>query len=99
MEPINRPDLAEARLKLALNYNPNYALAHYDLWQLYLKTGDEPKSMDHQNKFKLLWQQADEDVKRIYGFWNLKSKTQIFFSSGTPEGKRNSETSVEFSPG
>ena len=68
MEPINRPDLAEARLKLALNYNPNYALAHYDLWQLYLKTGDEEKSINHQNKFKLLWQQADEDVKGIYGF-------------------------------
>jgi len=66
--PINRPDLAEARLKLALNYNPNYALAHYDLWQLFLKIGDEQKSMDHQNKFKLLWQQADEDVKGIYGF-------------------------------
>ena len=66
-EPINRPDLAEARLKLALNYNPNYALAHYYLWQLYLKKGDEQKSMDHQNKFKSLWQQADEDVKGIYG--------------------------------
>jgi len=67
-EQINRPDLAEARLKLALNYNPDYALAHYDLWQLYLKTGDAEKSMDHHNKFKLLWQQADEDVKGIYGF-------------------------------
>lgn len=64
---INRLDLAEERFNKALEYNPNYALAHYNLAELYSQKGDEEKAREKLDSFRELWQGADEDVKALYG--------------------------------
>jgi len=64
---INRLDIARVRLEMALEYNPNYALAHYHLWQLYRKIGNSEQANEHYDKFNKLWKGADPIVKQIYG--------------------------------
>jgi Tfp pilus assembly protein PilF len=64
---INKPDLAEKRFLLALEYNPNYALAHYDLWRLYQIEGKNEQANQHLLKFKDIWKNADPEIKHIYG--------------------------------
>lgn len=65
--PIARTAAAQQRLKKALQYNPNFALAHYHLWQLYGKDGSNKTSRHHRQKFEILWHEADPDLKVAYG--------------------------------
>lgn len=67
MQPrLNRLDLAEKRFRKALEYNPNFAFAHYNLWQLFEKTGDDQKAQQEKEKFFSLWQHADSEAKKIF---------------------------------
>ena len=66
MEPtIDRFDDAEYRLKQALEYNPNYALAHYQLGKVYEKMKIIAKAKKHYEKFLDLWKDADEDLPEL----------------------------------
>ena len=42
---------SENRFKLALEYNPHYALAHYYLWTLYNNAGQTVKAENHKQSF------------------------------------------------
>jgi tetratricopeptide (TPR) repeat protein len=64
---LNRLDLAEIRLQKALEYNKNFALAHYNLYRLYEKRGLMQKSETEFKIFKKLWSNADPGVKKLYG--------------------------------
>ena len=62
----NYYDRAEECFNNALEYNENYALTHYNLWQLYEERGEHDKASASYRKCKELWTQADVDVKRRY---------------------------------
>ena len=60
-------DLAEQKFLAALEFNPNFALAHYNLWRLCEKKGETEKAAQEKEKFYDLWNNADEGVKGIFG--------------------------------
>ncbi|MBC8180313.1 protein kinase, partial [candidate division KSB1 bacterium] len=57
----------EKRLRIALDYNPNYALGFYNLGRYFNKAGDNNSANTQIRKFKELWKDADKNVKMIYG--------------------------------
>jgi len=56
---------AEYYLGDALAYNPNYALAHYYFYKLFLKQKKYHKALLHGNIFLKLWSNADKDIIKI----------------------------------
>jgi len=56
---------AEYYLRDALAYNPNYALAHYYFYKLFLKQKKYEKALLHGNIFLKLWSNADKDIIKI----------------------------------
>jgi serine/threonine protein kinase len=62
---IERYEMAEQCLLLALDYNPNYALAHYQLAKLYEKKKYFVKAKYHVEKFLNLWKDADKDLPEL----------------------------------
>jgi tetratricopeptide (TPR) repeat protein len=60
-----RYEMAEQRLFQALDYNPNYALAHYHLGKLYEYQKKYIKALNHVKKFLDLWKDADEDLPEV----------------------------------
>jgi hypothetical protein len=67
---INKPEFAEKRFLMALDFNPNYAFAHYHLWKLYQSEGKTELATVYLKKFRDTWKDADNDVKKIYGILN-----------------------------
>ncbi|MCK5367698.1 MAG: protein kinase, partial [Cyclobacteriaceae bacterium] len=67
---INREDYAEERFKKALEYNPNFAMAHYNLWKLYEKTNNINKANEEREIFANLWNDADIILKKLYEISN-----------------------------
>jgi tetratricopeptide (TPR) repeat protein len=65
-QQINQKELAEERFLKALEYNPNYALAHYNLWKLYDQEGKIDQAGKHLDQFKKIWENADQEVKLKY---------------------------------
>jgi tetratricopeptide (TPR) repeat protein len=65
-DKINQRHLAEERFLKALEYNPNYAFAHYNLWKLYDQEGNTDLASRHLNEFKKIWENADQEVKIKY---------------------------------
>ena len=57
---------AEAILLKALDHNPNFAMAHYQLWKFYSKAGSNNKASQHKQKFEHLWRNADDDAKKTF---------------------------------
>lgn len=68
--PLSRPTLAEERLLRALEYNSNYALAYYYLWQLDRQTGADDAAQQALKRVQELWRNADPDLRKIYGIPN-----------------------------
>jgi serine/threonine protein kinase len=58
---------AEKYFVKSLEYNPNYALAHYNLRKLYRSQNDKIKTPLHQQKLTEIWGNADANIKNIYG--------------------------------
>ena len=52
---IERTNLARKRFEMALDYNPNYALAHYYLSRVYEHTGDAENQQKCDDRFQELW--------------------------------------------
>lgn len=67
LNQINRTDLAEKRFRKALEYNPNYALAHYNLWRLFQLKGQSDSANVHHEKLHKIWNGADLVVNQAYG--------------------------------
>jgi tetratricopeptide (TPR) repeat protein len=67
---INREDYAEERFRKALDYNPNFAMAHYNLWQLYKNTNKINKAKEEEEIFANLWKDADINLKKLYKLGN-----------------------------
>lgn len=53
---------AKKELQLALAYNPNYALAHYYLYKLFLKLKDYKEANGNANIFLKRWSEADKNI-------------------------------------
>ena len=64
-KPLERYDLAAKRLEKALAYNPNFALAYYQLYQLNKLRGEIAESTEHAKRFLYLWRNADRDLPQI----------------------------------
>lgn len=60
---LNLVHLASERYNKAIDYNPNYALAHYNLWKCYTEVGDLDKAEEHKDRFAEIWAEADEELK------------------------------------
>jgi len=75
---MNELDLAEIRLKKALEYNPNYALAHYNLEKVYSQKGEREKAQEALERFRELWNGADADVKELYSIAELTPTQKVF---------------------
>ncbi|MBN1558780.1 protein kinase, partial [candidate division KSB1 bacterium] len=56
---------AKTQLESALAYNPNYAMARYQLWRLYENAGQIEKSRQELAHLQLLWDKADADVREL----------------------------------
>lgn len=67
---INREDYAEERFRKALEYNPNFAMAHYNLWKLYLNTNKKNEAKEKQEIFKKLCYDADIFFTKLYNLRN-----------------------------
>jgi serine/threonine protein kinase/tetratricopeptide (TPR) repeat protein len=63
---INREDYAEERFRKALDYNPNFAMAHYNLWQLYKNSNKINKAKEEREIFANLWRDADINLKKLF---------------------------------
>ncbi len=75
MEPtIERFDGAENCLQQALEYNPNFALAHYQLGKVYEKKKNFVKAKYHVEKFLNLWKDADKDLPELIDGKKLLAK-------------------------
>jgi tetratricopeptide (TPR) repeat protein/predicted Ser/Thr protein kinase len=59
---INRPDLAEKRLKKSLEYNPYHPQSHFYLCRLYDKKGNSSLAEFHRQKFNHIWRDADPEL-------------------------------------
>ncbi|MBN1482317.1 hypothetical protein EH223_08980 [candidate division KSB1 bacterium] len=68
--PFNRHQLSRERLLKALEYNSNYAMAHYYLWQLSRQTGADDAGQQALNRIQELWRNADPEARKIYGIPN-----------------------------
>lgn len=64
---IDRLDDAQRRFLRALEYNENYPLAHYNLWKLHHRLGNEEEAQKYFESFRALWENADDDLKWLYG--------------------------------
>ena len=64
---INRPDLAEKRLKKSLEYNQNDALSNFYLSRIYDKKGNLSQADFHRQKFSQIWRDADPDLLSSIG--------------------------------
>jgi tetratricopeptide (TPR) repeat protein len=60
-------NMAEERFKKALDYNPNFAFTYHNLSRLYVTQGEQEKAAEALSRFKVLWDRADPEVKRLYG--------------------------------
>jgi serine/threonine protein kinase/tetratricopeptide (TPR) repeat protein len=67
---INREDYAEERFRKALDYNPNFAMTHYNLWQLYENSKKINKAKEEREIFANLWKDADINLKKLYKLGN-----------------------------
>jgi len=64
---FNQTSRAQSQLEKALVYNSNYAMAHYNLWQLFRANGDDDKSQKALTSIQTIWSDADPDVRALYG--------------------------------
>lgn len=64
---INRLDDAERRFLKALEYNESYPFAHYNLWRLHRGLGNEEEAQQYFESFRALWENADDELKWLYG--------------------------------
>lgn len=63
---FNNDKLAEGYFKKSLAYNPYFALAHYNLRELYTRRGDQKNTQIHSQKLNTVWRNADAVIKTKY---------------------------------
>lgn len=56
---LNQLNGAKERFDKAIKYNPNYAMAHYNLSKLYEKLGNKIRADNERKNFDKLWSKSD----------------------------------------